>query len=467
MKKLRKYIQTFSFLITLATTSLYMLSCGDRLTGKEGTFVKTQNFLVVNFTINPAADTTLFGPQGTRVFIGAETFQFNDSTPVTGSIKIKLKEFYKPEDIILGDLATISEGKLLETSGMIHLSATSNGKELAIKDNKRLVVHFPKAETDLRTMDLFYADPTSASDSSVSNWNLDTVSLVKRTLKLASFGWWYPEFGDSTGYDFTPKDYVDTGYYWNPLDFYVESYDFSESTKKEVETVLNTNKYPQFEYWNDYGVECDMRISTTGFIKDINVRTAVSKSTKKEMIQFFKDLPQLEPGKNKKGEIIERRGLVFIQGGNVIPLHKTNMSYLKSFDTKYAKYEDSPIQSMADAELNFYIFSVSKLGWINCDRFIDVQKTVDLMVETPVDIHTKVKMVFSDIDAMLPASIIDGKYVFSGVPAGKKVTIFAIKNKDGQLTTAFNDITVSNKPVKDLVFSETTLGALRVKLSAM
>ncbi len=111
-------------------------------------------------------------------------------------VTIELKEFYDKADIILADLATRSGDRLIETAGMIHIDATSNGQKLSIKDDKRIVVHFPKEPKDRRKMDLFYADET-ATDSSVSNWTVDTVSLVKRTLRLGSFGWWYPSHDDS------------------------------------------------------------------------------------------------------------------------------------------------------------------------------------------------------------------------------------------------------------------------------
>ena len=314
-------------------------------------------------------------------------------------------------------------------------------------------------------MNLFYADEKTSTDTSVNNWKIDTVNLIKKTLNLSSFGWWYPEYGDSTGYDFKPKNFVDTGYYWNPLNFYVQSYEFSESTKKEIETTLNKNDFPNFDSWNDYGLECQMEISTEGFIKNPQINTNVSKKAKQEILQFLFKLPQLEPGKNKYGEIIERKGLLFIQGGNIIPLYKTNKEYLESFNRKYASFEHVPIQNMDDAVMNFYIFSANKLGWINCDRFIDTKETIDLIVETPIDPQVKIKMIFNDINGVLKAKVSDNYYRFNNVPKNKGVTLFATKkNTNGQLMVALKKIVISEDPIKDLKFSPITLGELKTKL---
>ncbi|MFT6443601.1 MAG: hypothetical protein ACJASM_003163 [Salibacteraceae bacterium] len=421
-------------------------------------------FPTVDYTINPATDTTIFGPQGTRIFIGSETFEFSNGTLAKDSIKIQLKEFYKKSDMILSELSTESDGKMLETRGMIHIEASVNGEKLSIKTDKRIVIHFPKKKYDYnKKMNLFYADET-ATDSSALNWEIDTVSLVKRTLKLGSFGWWHPSVGDSTGYDFIPKDYVDSTYNWNPLDFYVKAYNFTDETKKEIETTLNKNSYPKFESWNDYGVECEMGISKEGNIKNIKIKTKISKKAKQEIVIFLKNLPQLEPGQNKYGEIIERRGLLFIQGGEVIPLYQTKKEYITSFDSKYSKFENKTIKNVDDAELEYYIFSVANLGWINCDIFIESDDNIDLIAKTVVSSNTKLKMVFNDFDGVLKSNIINGNYTFSKVPKGQQVTIIGIQNNDGKIMVAFKEMNITNEKIGDLTFKEMTLSDLKDKL---
>lgn len=423
-------------------------------------------FPTSSFSINPQKDTTVFGPEGTRIFIGSESLQFADGTPVTDDVTLELQEYYKPSDIILADLTTRAGDRLLETNGMVSITAQSAGNDVMIKPDKRIVVHFPKAVYDNRKMDLFYPDE-NATDSSVADWQVDSVNLVKRTLKLSSYGWWHPSSDDSTGYDFNPKDFADTCYYWNPLDYYVKAYDFSEATKKEIETTMNRNSFPKFDNWNDFGAECRLKISTEGKPFEISVTTNLSAGTKREIISFLKNLPQLEPGKNRHGEIIERRGLLFIQGGNVVPLYETDEAYLQSFQAKYAHYENAPIRSMDDAELNYYVFSVSKLGWINCDRFIDVDQKVDLLVQQAVDPNLTLKLAFSEINGVLKAEVVGGKYVFRNVPEGWDATIIGIQNEQGLFSTAFHELTISEQPVTDLAFESTSLGELRTRLERM
>ena len=350
--------KTIGILFIVGLITVLLTNCGS---DESKTAPVEISFPVINYVISPSSDTTLFGPQGTRIFISSGTFQLPDRSTATDAVTVQLKEFYRQSDIVLADLSTRCGNQLLETGGMIYLNAFSGGHELVMRPDKKIMVHFPKAKYDNRNMSLFYADST-ATPSAVTNWNIDTANLVKRTVKLASFGWWFPSSDDSTTYEFIPENFVDTGYYRNPLDFYISSYPFPEATMKAVEQTMNRNTYPKFESWNDYGIECEMKISTKGYITEPKVITKVSKDTRQEILRFLKKIPQLEPGKNKYGEIIERRGLLFLQAGNPVPVYKTDEAYIQSFDRKYAKYEKEPVRNMDDAELNYYVFRVSKLG---------------------------------------------------------------------------------------------------------
>src|SRR5687767_8740078 len=196
--------RTIWLVIYFGLVTGFLTGCGSVKSSSNKTSEKI-TFPTDKFTISASSDTTIFGQQGTRLFIEKGTFQFPDGTPVTDSIKIELKEFYKKSDIVLAELSTESNGKLLETGGMINIQATSEGREIEIKADKRIIAHFPKSKSSNQKMNLFYGDKSS-TDTSVTNWELDTAKLLKTTLKLGSYGWQWPESDDSTDYDFKPKD---------------------------------------------------------------------------------------------------------------------------------------------------------------------------------------------------------------------------------------------------------------------
>ncbi len=417
-------------------------------------------------SVLPGKDTTVFGPQGTRIFIPEGAFQFTDGSPATGPITLEIKEFYEKPDMLLADLSTRSGDRMLESGGMVHLAASAEGRELQIRPGQDLVVHFPKDRFEDKDMQLFYAD-ASATDSSVSNWVVDTNSLFKSTLNITNYGWWHPSWDDSTEFTFRPVEQTDDAYSWNPLATYINAYEFSAEAVEDVSTTMNKNTYPKFESWNDYGVELEASVSTKGELTKIKIVTLVSRSTRREIRQFLQGLPKMEPGKNKNGEIIERRGLMFIRKGRDVPMHETKEDYAKSFDQKYRLYEDRPIRNMDDAEVNYYVFSVSKLGWINCDIFWEETDKADIVVDVPVTPSTQLTMSFADIKSMLKAEVRDGKYVFPNVPSGKWVTVMGIRNEEGEFAAAFVKGTTGKDNLQGLEFKETTLGELREKLERL
>ena len=116
------------------------------------------------------------------------------------------------------------------------------------------------------------------------------------------------------------------------------------------------------------------------------------------------------------------------------------------------------------AEANYYIFSVSQLGWINCDRFINAEERIDLLANIPVSPDTKLKMAFSEFNGFLKPNIVEGKYVFSKIPKGQEATIVGIKNENGRLLAAFEKIIIGDEVIPDIKFSEVTLSDLKKKL---
>ena len=138
---------------------------------------------------------------------------------------------------------------------------------------------------------------------------------------------------------------------------------------------------------------------------------------------------------------------------------------MSSFNRKYARFEREPIKGMNDAELNYYIFSVSKLGWINCDRFLEAPGRIDFAVvgDKTIDL----KLVFKDVKGVLKPEWVAGQFVFHDVPKGAPATVIVIDRRSPELLTAIQDVVVSDRPLSKLTFEQTTLAGLRGKLEAL
>src|SRR5690606_1991447 len=73
---------------------------------------------------------------------------------VTGMVKFSVTEYYKISDMLLSNLSTTSNGQLLETGGMVHITATSNNEELKLNNGQSIEINFPTKQKE-NDMQLF------------------------------------------------------------------------------------------------------------------------------------------------------------------------------------------------------------------------------------------------------------------------------------------------------------------------
>ena len=106
------------------------------------------------FIISADADTILKGEKGTILKIDRETFRDCLGKPVSGQIKIMLKEIVSKADIILSGLSTTTNGKPLESGGILYLNAKQKNRGLCICDTAKIGVIVP-AKKILKDMKLY------------------------------------------------------------------------------------------------------------------------------------------------------------------------------------------------------------------------------------------------------------------------------------------------------------------------
>src|SRR5688500_1157341 len=90
--------------------------------------------------IDPSVDNIIKSKKGTQIFIPANALRFKDGTTPSGKASIELKEFFSISDFVSNRLSTMSDSFLLETGGMLFISATADGKELVVDNDKSYTI---------------------------------------------------------------------------------------------------------------------------------------------------------------------------------------------------------------------------------------------------------------------------------------------------------------------------------------
>ncbi len=210
--------------IMLATTLI--ISCRQTATQPGmGKILDVKNLVPQSFSISAETDTTIRGASGTILRIYKNTFVNSSGQPAKGVINIELKEAIIPASIVMAGLATRSDGKLLQTGGMVYVNATANGEQLAIAKDKIIGVAMPAREAD-KGMSVF----TGKMDSAGLNW-IDPKPILNE--KIAALSEKEPHVADSS----VPGN-LKSGLMESEIDAIFE---YTDSNKGSIDTADMTN----------------------------------------------------------------------------------------------------------------------------------------------------------------------------------------------------------------------------------
>lgn len=150
IKKMKRKIQTLFGLTFLA---LLLMQCNGVLEKNESTIKFSANdpfqqTIVPSqyFELDANIDNVVEGENGTILIMPVGCFKNSNGEIVTENIKVELSEALSIEEMLLSNLTTTSDGKLLETDGMIYINATANGEQLTINRENPIHIEIPTNE---------------------------------------------------------------------------------------------------------------------------------------------------------------------------------------------------------------------------------------------------------------------------------------------------------------------------------
>jgi hypothetical protein len=377
------------------------------------------------FSILTSKDTTLICAEGTRIKIKANSF-INEKTkqPVTGNVKISITEYYKISDILLAQLSTVTNGKMLETGGMLNITASSNNGNCILKKDAAISIEFP-GKPKKEGMELYNGN--WKNESSI-NWTLDKNAVdLNKIYSEVDVKPIYPG-GTEKMYQFISRN----------IDI-VDGCD--KGGKVHIGFVIDkTGKVTNARIIRGFNNDCD---------------NAVLKSINK--------LSNFIPGKIN-GEPVN---VSYMLPVTITPSEeKSDYDQLSPNKNLSEKYNKNTVQNANTAEVASYLFKSSKLGWINCDRIWQVP-TQDYIVDLNTGTQTSVNIIFHKYKSVLNGSFNTASYIFYKAPANEKVTIVAIKYIDGIVQLAIKETETGNKKLEDLAFKPVTFPILREELKKL
>jgi hypothetical protein len=388
-----------------------------------------------SFVVNNKRDTIITGKEGTSLLIPANTF--GGSQPLT----ITMKEYYSYKDMVTNRLTTLSNDQLLVTGGMLHITATINGKEADIQPGKSMRWFVPDTSSEMDEMELFTGQVSNATSNSIGNIPHDTIAFDQNS----SINWVSQPRRFSNNFfitrvkvlDLRDEPYKTT--YGKKQKGYFYVHKGSELDKNELKAELK-KKYPYY----DKIVIGRRRKDKEGYKEYVELFTS-----NKDFFYYTSigDSAWISPREAKRYNL------------------KSTDTMIYSLNSSTSSLPSSQLQTIASK----YSIEITKLGWINCDRFLKNNKPkIDYVVnlnESASDFYTV--LVFEKFKSIMPGLIAGNKVVFSGVPEGESAKIISISAKEGKPIAAMQSVQLSQATLTGLKFEETTTTDFKQKAGQM
>jgi hypothetical protein len=376
-----------------------------------------------DFLINSDFDTTLLCREGTVFKIKHSSFLIaSNLKEVNGIIKFQVKEFYNIPDIISARLATNSSQSILETAGMIFIQATADGQLCKLKEKSAIEVSFPYTEKK-DSMFLF----TGSWTNKKINWELFPLNEARQK-------------------DIIEKDPAFPG------------------GTVALQKFLNKNLvYP--DSLADLGIggiiQIGFVIDETGKAKTINFKNPSHNGFKETILKAFSKMPNWKPA-TRNGVPVKSTYSQLITFNNV---EQSMNDTIFKYDFE-ERINDIDINKVKTADIRQYIFSTSKLGWINCDRFYNSSKPmtsfyVDCGKYTELDI----KLVFHSFKAILDGY--PSKAEFQNIPGNEAITVVVVKKINNETFISLTKSNTNSKSLNNLAFEKVTIDKLKQKLEQL
>lgn len=402
-------------------------------------------------SIDNTRDTLIVGAKGTALFFPKETFVFPDGTSPKGKISIQLKECLSFPEMIRENLATMSGNQILETRGMIHVSAFSENKELSIKEGKSFIVHFPKDTAEKnKPMNLYYGN--TGKNENV-DWNIDTASIIKPAAEILGSTWSNP--------------CVKERYFAFREDTTMNVYKFFDKTFDNKKLTLGNKLLKKKYLFSFTKLKNGNLINRT--VTEVEGDIYSSKPVKSQeidqyVIQFFNTVPSLNPSHCDDAQ--DETHVTILIGFDYRPDYKNNEEYNNLFNQKYAVFKDQNIKTMNGAELNYYIFSSSKLGWINCDYFWETQaEKIDYILKVYPNSQPNIKLIFKQAKSIMKGTLEGDKYIFKNVPVDNEIKIVAVAFRGSKPLLSVSETTTGKQVFDKFEYKDFTLTDLERQLN--
>jgi hypothetical protein len=527
--------------LTAATFCALIVSCtGDKNKGVQTAPAFKQSPLdsayatirpaIQTFTIDNKKTNTIKAARGTEILIPAGSLVTADGKPVENA-QLEVVEAFSLDEFVTSGLATISNGQLLISNGMAYINAKAGNENLQLKEGASLTVSMPTMSNPAG-FQLFTGDGSNWTvDSSMTNIdymiNLPSDLIWKHVYQY----YWFGDYRkcvviDSNIIAFRDKKYENTviateefyarfytlafmmermSYLINPMyykefdcadekfnhDIWKVYFDHPTRSLRESDSVVksmfvnyfNTNKEKLTAFFKEVNEHARERFGLADSsyyfdIKNNSVEEYFMMPLKWFPLDDYKKLnPYNDHGVNLDApnahEQLMAKGLNDKEINDLLKYHFIRKNRIIQLQREYdAMANHDKMQTLYES-----VFSVKKLGWINCDRFLDdptagkAEMFVSATLQNKTD-YVDYSLIIPELNVRLSAFMDkSGRYTFTKnaepytkLPIGRNAVITAVSMQKDSLYFGSQKIKITDGLTVNLAMKPVTKKSLKDSL---
>jgi len=359
--------------------------------------------------------------QGTKLFFPAHAFVYPSGKPVEAEVRLVVEECYDLQEMLSAKLSTMSGDRRLETAGMIQLRAYAGNTELKLADDKRFNIYFPITSERRDDFELFYG---YRNDDGIIDWKLEENSTpIDEAAPVSE-----PIVNDC--FVQISASSLRCGTRIQEMDYF--NWPLQNGQNLNQWFVSNFNPDPAM--LDDFCArrmysQITFHLNQDGTFRDYYISHSSQEQYDRLLAAALESMPPLEMEKFMP-RYTEDHACILSFGRQQ---ETSSKRFIDRFKKRY-DYADpkKELSDVASEDLNYYIFSSTELGWINCDRFLPSEgPLVDFIVETSGCEDASVSMVFDQDKSIVAGIKLGDTFVFKNVPANRNVRVITIDNPNG------------------------------------
>lgn len=426
-----------------------------------------KNFLALNdelgpndqlFSFDSSKDTVVFCTEGTKVLFPSDIFVDDKGNKVKGQVDVKIKECYSLSNIIAERLQTSEGDDMLETAGMVHLSATSGGNPVFIDEGKNYEIQIPTNGTNKAGMRLYNGNKRT---DGIINWTMDPNE--PNPLNSRS----YREFSTVTDtqtieYDIPQRPEELKGKYNTKVWIECALRKGIRIPKRKTMTQwkLEGSSKTLIEYFNEnfrptepmkeaffnkrYSPIYELHFDDDAKLEKVTVFRESKGEYDQVIANFIGGAPQLDLKEFNDPDVFQFHQLEFK------PMHEIDFVAAEEMKKKgtYQTFLDKKVSNLSLMDLDYYILSPNRLGWINCDRSFPGRGNADMIVKVDQPKNTRVHLVFSDQRSIMMSNLTDRGHFFPGFRENAEATLVAIRTDGEHASMCKQKITIKDGEIE-------------------